>query len=329
VFAEQYGGDLSETPLELLGKAAELRARSGEEVTAVLLGDGVAALADKLLRYGADRVLLAEHRTLAEYKTRPYTAALSTLVEKHKPSVFLFGATSLGRDLAPRVMARLGTGLTADCLDLDIGTDGVLIQTKPSYGGNILCTITVPERRPQMATVRPHVFPTPVPAERAQGEIVCETLDVPADNDYETLERRPRVCAGIPLDKANVIVAGGRGVKTKEDLDMLAELARLLGGRVACSRPLVDCGWMTHDDQVGQSGNTVKPAFILNVGISGSAQYLAGMQNASCVASINHDDNADILGVSHFAAVAEYQELIPAVIAELKRIQQLSYTDIQ
>ncbi|WP_333792072.1 electron transfer flavoprotein subunit alpha/FixB family protein [Muricomes intestini] len=319
IFAEQKEGILNGTPLELLAKAIELKKINGDEITALLLGNHVEPLADTLISYGADQVIVIDHPVLKEYKTIPYTEATVKMIKKYKPSIFLFGATTIGRDLAPRIMARLGTGLTADCLDLKLEKDGTLVQTKPSYGGNIMCTITIPDHRPQMSTVRPKVF-TAIHAEPGRtGKIVLENIDVTEDESTQVLSVSPKETNGEPIDKAEIIVAGGRGIKAKEELALLEELAKLIGGRVAVSRPLVDEKWMTHEDQIGQSGNTVKARFILNIGISGAVQYIVGMQNSDCIVTINKNPTADIFHISSYGAVADYSELLPAIITEIKK----------
>lgn len=321
VFAEQRGGTLDSTALEVLGKAQELKAHTGEEISAVLLGDGVSGLADTLFAYGADQVILAEDKALAEYSARPYEAALAQLVEKYKPSILLYGATSLGRDLAPRMMVRLNTGLTADAIDLGFDADGDFYQTTPGYGGSILAHIVILDARPQMATVRPRMFEPIEPRRGAAGKVVSEKVNVEADACYEVLSAAPRQDTGESIEGAEVLVAGGRGIKEKSELDMLRELASLLGGRLAASRPLVDNGWLPHDKQIGQSGATVKPKYILNVAISGSVQYLVGMQNSGCVVSINHTKGAPIFDVSHYGAVADYRTVVPALIGAIKKLK--------
>lgn len=321
VFAEQENGVLSSTTFELLAKSADLKAKLGgtDVITAVLLGDNVAGLCDMLFAYGAEQVILAQHENLAQYSARPYEKVLVELCEKHKPSIFLFAASAQGRDVAPRVMCDLRTGLTADAIDLDIDEDGTFVQTTPNFGGNILSHIAIPEKRPQMVTVHPKVFQPNEPKAGAVGLVIEESVSAAVDPDYIVLDSRPKALDGKPIDECEVLVAGGRGIKTEEDLAMLRELAELLGGELACSRPLVDNGWLPHEKQIGQSGTTVKPKFILNVGISGSVQYLAGMQTAEQIMSINHTASAPIYDVSHFGAVMDYRKLIPAVIDEIKR----------
>ena len=321
VFAEQEDGVLSGTTFELLAKAHDLKAKLGgtDAVVAVLLGSGVAGLAPTLFAYGAEKVIVAENDALAQYSARPYEKALAQLCEKRKPSIFLFAASVQGRDVAPRVMCSLRTGLTADAIDLDVDEEGTFVQTTPNFGGNILSHIAIPEKRPQMVTVHPRVFEPFEPKEGATGELITETVDVEPDSDYVVVESTKKVYDGKPIDECDVLVAGGRGIKSEEDLEQLRKLAGLIGGELACSRPLCDCGWMPHEEQIGQSGTTVKPKFILNVAISGSVQYLAGMQNAGCIMSINHTASAPIYDVSHYGAVIDYRKLIPAVIDEIER----------
>lgn len=320
VFAEQENGVLSPTTFELLAKSADLKAKLGgtDEITAVVLGDEVSGLAGTLFSYGAEKVIAAENPNLRTYSPRPYAKVMKELAEKYRPSIFLFPASPLGRDVAPRVMADLRTGLTADAIDLDVDEDGVFVQTTPNFGGNILSHICIPEKRPQMVTVHPKVFAPIAPVEGAAGEVIVEKVDVEADDAYQVLETTGRVFEGKPIADCSVLVAGGRGIKSPEDLEMLRELAELLGGELASSRPLVDNGWLPHEKQIGQSGTTTKPDFILNVAISGSVQYLAGMQNAKCIMSVNNFGSAPIWDVSHYGAVADYTKLIPAVIAKIK-----------
>jgi len=322
VFAEQRNGKLDRTPLELLNKAQDLKKVTGEEITAVLMGHEVASLAETLIAHGADKVIVAEHENLKNYSARPYQKVLAELCTKYKPSIFIFGATTIGRDVAPRVMCSLGTGLTADAVDLGFDEEGAFVQTTPAFGGSLLAHIAIPELRPQMVTVRAHVFDVAEPDTGKTGEIIREEVSVEADADYEVIEAIEKVKTGIAINEAEVLVAGGRGIKSEEDVGMLRELADLLGGEVACSRPLSDVGWLDHDLQIGQSGTTVKPKFILNVGISGSVQYIVGMEKAESIATINTYDRAELFGISNYGAVADYSKLVPEIIAEIKRRKQ-------
>lgn len=319
IYAEQEHGKLAQTPLELLSKAKELKKINGEEISAVLLGFGVERLAETLFEHGADTVILAEHEALAEYSARPYARVVSAIAEKYMPSIFLLPASTLGRDLAPRVMCRLHTGLTADSIDLEIGDDGILKQIIPTYGGNIRCTIEIRERRPQMTTVRPRVFEVEPPETGRRGTLIRESVEVGKDCFYEVLGTEEKHSERQPISEAKALVSCGRGLKSPEDISMMEELAELIGGELACSRPLVDCGWLEHELQIGQSGSTVRPELIINIGISGAMQYMAGMQKSKTIISVNRDPQADIMQNSHLALAADYRRLIPALINEIKR----------
>ena len=319
VFAEQQHGHIEPSVFELLAKARELAAHSGEEVTAVLLGCGIASLTEELFARGADAVIAAEHENLEKYSARPYQQALTQLADKYRPSIILYGATTLGRDLAPRMMVSLNTGLTADAIDLGFDEDGVFYQTTPAYGGKVFANIVIPERRPQMVTVRPRVFEALAPDASRRGCAVFEQVDVDADACYEVLETAEKPAGGVQLEKAEVIVAGGRGVKSEADLDMLRALASALGGQVAGSRPLVESGLLTHEYQLGQSGSTVKPELIINVAVSGSVQYRVGMQDAKRIASINLDKAAPIYGISQYGIAANFRDVVPAITEEIEK----------
>ena len=319
VFAEQQNGRLNPVALELLAKARELKEHNGETVSAILLGSGVAALAGTLIAGGADQVIVAEHDNLASYSARPYQQALAQLAEKYHPSIIMYPATTLGRDLAPRMMISLKTGLTADAIDLGYDEDDVFYQTTPAYGGSILAHIVILERRPQMVTVRPKIFTPLEPDASRKGEIISETVTVDKEECYEVLSVEPKVTAGVPIDHASVLVAGGRGVKNEKELAMLGELAELLGGQLAASRPLVDNGLLPHDAQIGQSGTAVKPDMIINVAISGSVQYQVGMQNSKCIVSINHNASSPIFDISHYGAAVDFKSVLPAIIEEIRK----------
>lgn len=322
IYAEQENTVLHSAVFELLAKAQELKAHTGEPITAVLLGRDVAALAQSLIASGADRVVLAEHEALAQYSARPYQKALAQLAGKHRPSILLFPATSLGRDLAPRMMISLNTGLTADAIDLGFDEDGVFYQTTPAYGGSILAHIVIAEKRPQMATVRPKLFQPLTPDPSRRGEILTEQIAVEPDPDFEVLSRQPKVLTGVPIDRAEILVSGGRGVKDEAELQLLRELAETLGGELASSRPLVDSGMLPHSRQIGQSGATVKPKLIVNAAISGSVQYQIGMNGAGCIVSINRTPGVPIFDISHYGAVADFKSFVPAAVAELRKRRQ-------
>lgn len=319
IFAEQQNGTLTSVTLELLAKAQELKAYNGEDITAVLLGSGVASLAPDLIAHGADQVIIAEHENLAVYNARPYQQALTQLAQKYNPSIILYGATALGRDLAPRMMVSLKTGLTADAIDLGYDEDGVFYQTTPAYGGKILAHIVILEKRPQMATVRPMMF-SPLKADTSRkGQVITESVVVDREDCYEVISTMKKDSSGTAIDQAELLVSGGRGIKSEADFRTLGDLAALLGGQVAASRPPVDMGWLPHNQQIGQSGTAVKPDHIINVGISGSVQYEVGMQNSGCIISINHNPDAPIFSISNYGVVGDYRSVIPAIIAEIKK----------
>lgn len=319
IFAEQQAGVLNPAVSELLAMACELKKHSGEEITAVLLGSEVSALSAALIAAGADSVLLCEHENLASYRARPYQQALTALAGKYCPSVILYPASAIGCDLAPRMMVSLKTGLTADAIELGYDEDGDFYQVTPGYGGKIFARIVIPEKRPQMATVRAGVFSPAEPGLSRTGAVVRESLEIEADPCYEVLRTEEKTLSEKPLDEAPVVVSAGRGVRNAGDLAMLEELAGLLGGRLAASRPVVDSGLLPHSVQIGQSGKTVKPEMIINVAVSGSIQYKVGMQNSSCIVSVNKASSAPIFDISHYGVVEDYRSFIPAVIEEIKR----------
>jgi caffeyl-CoA reductase-Etf complex subunit CarE len=317
VFAEQHAGRLHSVTLELLGKARELADARGSEVTAVLLGSGVAALDGELFRHGADRVLLAEASFLADYRTAPYERIVARLICEHKPEVILIGATTTGRDLAPRLANRLRTGLTADCTGLEIGPGGALLQTRPAFGGNIMATIATPHHRPQMATVRPGVMQAGL-FENKTGETIRSAVSKePADGLVQILKTLAREKSSVSLEKAEVIVSGGRGMGEPKNFKLLENLAGLLSGEVGASRAAVDLGWMPHDHQVGQTGKTVKPRIYIACGISGAVQHLAGMQASDIIIAINRDPAAPIFQAATFGMVGDALKIVPELINQL------------
>lgn len=324
VYIEYNNGELSRASLGLLAKAHDLKEKlgGGDTITAVLLGSDVAHFTKELFSYGAEQVLLCENTLLSQYKHRVYTNALILLAEKYKPSIFLLPASPAGRELAPRVMCSLGTGLTADAIDLDIDEDGTFVQTTPNFGGCILSHIAIPEHRPQMCTVHPGVFAPFEPDENAGGNIIVESLDLIDDDSYVVLNRQEKTLTDEPISKADIVVSGGYGIKDEDDLAQLKELAELIGGRVGCSRPLYEKGWFGHEKQIGQSGSTIAPKLIINVAISGSIQYVAGMDKAKTIMSVNKDSYAPIFDVSNYGAIADYKLLIPAIINEIKSRKQ-------
>jgi electron transfer flavoprotein alpha subunit len=319
VFIEQRQSVIHEVGLELLGKARELANPAGARVAALLLGDGVLPLADTLISFGADMVLVADHPALEPYRLLPYTQVLAEACRARQPDIMLFGATSLGVELAPRLAARLKTGLSAHCIDLQLDADGHLLQLVPGWGGGVLATIKTPEHRPQMATVRPGVMKKPQPAPRS-GQVIPltpgEDLDLSGPRVLEVHRQEPQE---LPLETAEVVVAGGFGVGGPEGWKRLEELARLLGGAVGATRPPVDEGWASEEQMIGQSGKTVRPRLYIGVGISGMSHHVVGMDEAEFVVAINTDPQAAIFEVADLAIVGDQREIIPLLLEELRK----------
>jgi electron transfer flavoprotein alpha subunit len=327
VFAEVDGGKVADVSLELLGKGRELAATLGVRVGAMLLGHGARSLAGKLFEQGADIVYSAEHEALAEYTTLPYASVITRLIQDRKPEIVLYGASPLGRDLAPRVASALRTGLTADCTDLQIGTyesggrlyQQKLLQIRPAWGGNIIATIVSPDVLPEMATVREGVMHIAEPQDGRTGELVdvAVSLDGCDPTAVKVIERHsePR---RVDLKAANIIVSGGYGLGTKDNFRLIHDLAAVLGATVGASRAAVDAGFVHHDHQVGQTGTTVRPKLYIACGISGAVQHRAGMEESAKILAINTDPSAPIFGVAHYGIVGDVREVIPRMIKALK-----------
>lgn len=330
VFAQQVDNELSGIALELVGKGKDLAEDLGTEVTAVLVGSGVKALADELAAYGADKVILVDDPELKEYRTEPYAHALASVIEKFKPEIFLVGATAIGRDLGPRVSARVHTGLTADCTQLEIGDFPInpipgkeqkhnqLLMTRPAFGGNTIATIACPEFRPQMATVRPGVMQKRIKVEGKKAVIEEFNPGFTPNNKYvEILEVVKSVAEIEDIMEANILVSGGRGV-CAENFKLLDELAEVLGGTVSCSRAVVDAGYKPKDLQVGQTGKTVRPNIYFAIGISGAIQHLAGMEESDFIVAINKDESAPIFDVADIGIVGDLNVIVPMLTEQLK-----------
>ena len=322
VFAEQRHGELQKVSLEILGESRRLANELGVKLTAVLLGNNIGHLANKLGEYGADEVLVADHVELENYTTDGYTKVLCDLVNDKKPGMFFIGATFIGRDLGPRVAARLRTGLTADCTSLAVEVEnGALLATRPAFGGNIMATIACPNHRPQMATVRPGVFSR---LTEKNYDFTVENVEVKLEaSDIRTtiLEIVKANKEVLDISEAKVIVSGGRGVGSKENFSLLQELADTLGGVVGGSRGAVDKGWIERDYQVGQTGKTVRPRIYIACGISGAIQHVAGMQESDMIIAINKDETAPIMKVADYAIVGDLNKVIPEMISELKSME--------
>lgn len=308
VFCEQRDGELQDVAIELLGVARELADKVGEKVVALLLGQDISDKAKELVGYGADEVRLVDHKNLDKYLTEYYAQAVTQIVKANDPSVVLFGATSIGRDLAPRLSARLWTGLTADCTKLEIDDNGNLMMTRPAFGGNLFATIICPDHRPQMSTVRPGVMKKPEFDKSRKGEIISETISwdeskavvkiVEEVKEEKTVEK---------IESAKILVSCGRGVK---DLKPAYDVAKKLKGTVSCSRCLVDTGVLDHQRQVGQTGKTVRPDAYLAFGISGAIQHLAGMEESEYIVAVNTDKSAPIFKVANLGIVSDAVEVM-------------------
>jgi electron transfer flavoprotein alpha subunit len=320
VFAEQRDGVLQKVSLELLGKGRDIADKLNEKLIAVLLGHQIEGLSKTLVAHGADEVITVDNIMLKNYTTDGYTKVLCDLVNEKKPSVIFIGATNIGRDLGPRVAARLKTGLTADCTRLDVDEETKnLLMTRPAFGGNIMATIECPDHRPQMSTVRPGVFPVPCPDERLSGKIESVKVKL-SDEDVRTqVEKIVKSLKNmVDITEADVVIAGGRGVGTKEGFELLRELADVLSGVVGCSRAAIDAGWMEKEFQVGQTGKTVRPKLYIACGISGAIQHLAGMQESEYIIAINKDASAPIMGAADLAVEGDLYKIIPEMINEIK-----------
>jgi electron transfer flavoprotein alpha subunit len=319
VFMEQRGGVLHEVGLELLGKARELAEASGSAVAAWLLGAKVGSLADRLIAHGADLVLVAEHALLEPYRLLPYTAVLAQACREYPPAIALLGATAMGMELAPRLAARLNTGLSAHCIDLQLDADGNLLQMVPGWGGGVLATIKCPAHRPQMATVMPGVMKKLEPAPRYGRVInltVADDLDVSGPQALEVHREEPQE---RPLEAAEVVVAGGWGIGGQAGWKLLEELAGLLGGAVGATRPPVDAGWASEAQMIGQSGKTVKPRLYIGVGISGMSHHVVGMDGSELVVAINSDPQAPIFAVADIVLVGDFREILPPLLEEIRQ----------
>ena len=331
VFAQQVDNKLNGIALELVGKGKDLAKDLGTEVTAVLIGIDVMGLTKELAEYGADRIIVVDDPELKEYRTEPYAHALAEVIKKYKPEIMLVGATAIGRDLGPRVSARIHTGLTADCTQLEIGDFPInpipgreqlhnqLLMTRPAFGGNTIATIACPNFRPQMATVRPGVMQK---AERVEGaQAVIEEFNpgfVPNNKYVEILDIVKAVSDVEDIMDAKILVSGGRGVGSAENFKLLDDLAEALGGTVSCSRAVVDAGWKSKDLQVGQTGKTVRPHVYFAIGISGAIQHLAGMEESDIIIAINKDETAPIFDVADYGIVGDLNKILPALTEKIK-----------
>ena len=325
VFAEQRDGNIQKVALELIGKGRELADTLNQNVIAVLLGNEIKEKAKSLIKAGAGGVIVVEDAMLAEYTTEPYAKAVAAVIREKDPEIFLFGATAIGRDLAPRVSARIHTGLTADCTGLDIDEESKnLLMTRPAFGGNIMATIVCEEHRPQMATVRPGVMKALAVDESRKGDIeVMDILFSAADQTVELLEVLKEERQIADITEAKILVSGGRGMGNAENFyELLNPLAEVLGGAVSASRSAVDSGWIDHECQVGQTGKTVRPDLYLACGISGAIQHVAGMEGSEYIVAINKNETAAIFEVADLGIVGNVNTLLPKLAAAIKQYKE-------
>ena len=322
VFCEQKKGVIQSIAFELLGEGRKLADKLGVKLCAVLLGSGLEETAEKLGERGADKVYLVDNPALKDYQDDPYTEVLVRLVEEHKPEVILCGATTIGRSLGSRVAIKAGAGLTADCTGLDIDEkERLLLQTRPAFGGNIMATIVTPNHRPQMATVRHKVMKEAAVTPGRKAEVISKAYPPEVfTSRTKLLEMVAELGATVNISEADVIVAGGRGMGSKENFALLEELAGVLGGAVGASRSAVDADWIPYSHQVGQTGKTVCPKLYIACGISGQIQHLIGMQSSKTIVAINKDPDAPIFKVATYGIVGDVNELLPALTKEFKRV---------
>ncbi len=320
VYVDHNEGNIHRVTYELIGKARELARVTEHPVYALMIGSDLGKSAEALLHYGVDKVFVYDNAAFEHFRIEPYTAAFHDFITKIKPSSVLVGATNLGRQLAPRIAARCRAGLTADCTILEMRENTDLVQIRPAFGGNIMAEIISPNTRPQFCTVRYKVFSEPMREEHAHGEIIPMTLAPDAClSDIEILSQveKPK---DIDISESDVIVAIGRGCATEELRGMAAKLADALGGMLACTRPLVESGVMDAKHQIGLSGRTVKPKFIITLGISGSVQFASGMKSSDCIVAVNSDPAAPIFDVAHYAVVGDVAEILPQLLSRLEEV---------
>jgi electron transfer flavoprotein alpha subunit len=326
VFVENDAGTIADVSIELLWKGRELADRLRSELACFIIGHGVSDAAPELIAYGADKVYVADHSQLAHYLTLPYTRIALELIKEYRPSILLIGATNIGRDLAPRIASHMRTGLTADCTDLQIGGykfgkrvwNEILLQIRPAFGGNVVATIVTPETRPQMATVREGVFKRSSADSSRKGQVVQLNPALTEEDVIFKIIERVKAEKKVNLKSARIIVAGGMGVGSKDNFEIIHELARTLGGEVGATRAAIDAGFIGREHQVGQTGITVRPNLYLACGISGALQHRAGMQESSRITAINTDSNAPILAIAHYGIIGDLHTVIPKMIKAYK-----------
>ncbi len=324
VYVDHVDGEVHPVTYELIGKARELADKINHPVYAIMMGSNIMKQCHELLHYNVDKVFVYDNEKLDRFKMEPYTAVFEDFVNNIKPTAILVGATSVGRQLAPRLAARLKTGLTADCTILDMKENTDLVQIRPAFGGNIMAQILTPNTRPQMATVRYKVMDAPARNAAKAGEIaVCSIADEKLASKVEVLDIITKEKQQF-IEASEVLVVAGRGIKKEEDLALLKELADLLDGQLACTRPVMEAGWLEAKRQVGLSGRTVRPKLIITCGVSGSVQFTAGMNNSEQIIAINKDENAPIFKTAHYGIVGDLYEIIPGLIEQIRQGREIA-----
>jgi electron transfer flavoprotein alpha subunit len=322
VFAEQNKGNIASVALELLGEGRKLADKRKTKLSAVLIGHNLRSKTRELITHGADIVYLADDPALKDFNDDSYSAVLTTLATLHKPEIILAGATAIGRSFIPKVAAKLYTGLTADCTMLDIDPEtGNLHQTRPAFGGNIMATIVTPNHRPQMATVRHKVMKKAALDASRKGDVIDVKFTTAGDMRTKVIKTVEEVSETVNISEADIIVAGGRGMGSAKNFQLIEELAKTIGGAVGATRGVVDEGWVPYSHQVGQTGKTVCPKLYIAAGISGAIQHLAGMQSSDVIIAINKDPNAPIFSVATYGIVGDALEVLPIMIKKFKELR--------
>jgi electron transfer flavoprotein alpha subunit len=323
MFAEQRHAKLMGSSLEILGGGRKIADKLNTMLAAVLFGYGVENLAKELIAYGADKIYVADNSLLSVYQSEAYSTILADLIRQSNPEILLLSATAIGRDLAPTVAAKVKTGLTADCVELDVNEQRQLLQIVPAFGGNVMATIICPKHKPQMATVRPGVMKSLERDESRHGEITKVSTSVRKEDMkiriVEVVTEKPRV---LPIEGADVVVAGGWGVGSTENWKLLEELAEVLGGAVGATRPAVDEKWALEDQMIGVGGKTVRPKLYIGAGISGALQHTVGIQDSKVIVAINKDPNAPIFKGADFGITGDLCEIIPCLVNEIKKLYE-------
>ncbi|MCR5756355.1 MAG: electron transfer flavoprotein subunit alpha/FixB family protein [Selenomonas sp.] len=324
VYIDHVDGRIHPVSFELLGKARELADKIHQQVFALFMGSDISIAAKELRHYGVDKVFVCDKKSLGEFNIESYAKVFEQFINQVKPAAILVGATPVGRQLAPRVAARFHTGLTADCTVLDIHENSDLVQIRPAFGGNIMAEILTPNTRPQMATVRYKIMDAPQRSKDATGtieQLVVPDADLVSRISVLGITKKPKEKS---IEHADVLVVAGRGIKKKEDLELVYQLAEALGGDFACTRPLIEAGWMDPRRQIGLSGRTVRPKLIITCGVSGAIQFVAGMEHSDEIFAINSDPKASIFKVANYAVVGDLYEIIPQLLAQIQQGRKIA-----